>query len=138
MSSSIKPVVSDAITAMAQQAQKLVQLPKLWKSALPQLNVMSEASDDPVVRETATTLMNEMRQASLPGESHHQFGSLLYRYCNLLEIDIQRVTSECSHSHDEMMMAEQEIEALQTLKEAAEAWAEVYTARYPSISNLTD
>jgi hypothetical protein len=30
-----------------------------------------------------------------------------------------------------MMMAEQEIEALQTLKEAAEAWAEVYTARYP-------
>ena len=135
MSSSIKSVVSDAITAMAQQAQKLVQLPKLWKSALTQLNVMSEASDDPVVRETATTLMNEMRQASLPGESHHQFGSLLYRYCNLLDIDIQRVTSEISNSHDEMYMAEQEIEALEFQKDAADAWAKVYEARYPSTIN---
>ena len=111
-------------------AKKLSSLENVWKNALTQLNVMSEASDDPDVSNAANQLMIDMRAASLPGESHHRFAEFLYNYCKLLDIDMKRVESECSHSHDELMMAEQEIEALETLKEAAEAWAKVYAARY--------
>lgn len=113
-------------------AQALSSLKSVWRSALIQLNVMSEGSDDAKVRETASSLGVEMRKAAKPGESHHRFAEFLKLYCWLLDLDIERVSSEMSTSHDEMMMAENEISALEALREAAEAWAEVYAARYPT------
>lgn len=122
---------ASVIMMRAKCAEEMSPLKNVWKSALIQLNVMSEASDDPEVRERASNLLAEMRQAAKPGESHHRFAEFLNLYCKLLDIDIDRVYHESSNSHDEMQLADQEIEALEKLRSAAEAWAQVYEAKYP-------
>ena len=127
----VSPTKADIARLM--NAQALSSLKSVWKSALIQLNVMSEASEDAKIRETASSLLADMRKAAKPGESHRHFAEFLNLYCWLLDVDIERVSSEMSTSHDEMMMAENEICALETLRNAAEAWAEVYAARYPIV-----
>ena len=123
------PTATDVANAMA--ANNLSPLKNVWRSAMTQLNVMSEASDDEAVRRTASELMKSMQDSAKPGASHHLWGDYLTFYCRLLDIDIDRVSKEKPRSLDEAWMAEKEIDALESLKESALAWAKVYTARYP-------
>jgi len=97
-----------------------------------QLNVMSEGSEDENVALEASILLAEMRASAKPGESHYRWGEFLTRYCALLDLDIDRISNDLPRSMDEAWMGEQEIEALETLRSAAELWAKVYLARYPS------
>ena len=122
------PTALDIENAMA--ANSLSPLKNVWKSAITQLNVMTEADDDEV-RNTASELLKAMQDSTKPGASHHLWGDYLTFYCRLLDIDITRVSNEKPRSLDEAWMAEKEIDALESLKESAMAWAKVYTARYP-------
>lgn len=123
------PTAIDIANAMA--ANNLSPLKNVWNSAITELNVMSESSDDEAVRKTASDLMKAMQDSAKPGASHHLWGDYLTFYCRLLDIDIERVSNEKHRSLDEAWMAEKEIDALESLKESAMAWAKVYTARYP-------
>jgi len=131
MSTTIKPLNTPLIAYGVLRAENMSPLKTVWKSALAQLNVMGEASDDPEVREEAAILSDEMRKAAKPGKSHSRFAEFLTRFCKLIDIDIKRVEDESVQSHSDMQLADQEIESLESLKSAAEAWAEVYAARYP-------
>lgn len=135
MSTATEPLHTPLIAYGVLRAEAMSPLKSVWKSALAQLSVMGEASDDPEVREEAATLADEMRKAAKPGNSHCRFAEFLTRFCKLLDIDIQRVEDESAQSHSDMQLADQEIESLESLKSAAEAWAEVYAARYPLTSN---
>jgi hypothetical protein len=105
---------------------KMTPLKNLWKSVMLQLSAMGEDGND-----AASCLMTEMRESAKPGASHHRWGEFFARFCDLIDIDIKRVSDEQSRSLDEAWMAEQEIDALEALRAAAEAWGKIYSARYP-------
>lgn len=131
-----KPVavnsVNPEILSMWESAVKITPLKNVWKSAMAQLIVMSEGSDDEDVRDAASTLITEMRESAKPGASHHRWGEFFARFCELIDMDIKRVSDDQPRSLDEAWMAEQEIDALETLRAAAEVWGKVYSARYPN------
>jgi hypothetical protein len=121
----VHPTEADIMNIRA--AYNLAPLNKLWKSVIMQLSVMCESTDD----ETVADLLDVINTSLKPGASHHRWGDYLAIFCKLLDTDIERVSKEKPRSLDEAWMAEQEIDALETLKESAMAWSKVYSARYP-------
>lgn len=124
-------ITSPEILSVWAAAVQMTPLKNVWRSAIIQLNVMSEGSDDEDVRDAASALMAEMRESAKPGASHHRWGEFFARFCALVDVDIKRVSDDKPRSLDEVWMAEQEIDALETLRAAAEVWGKVYSARYP-------
>jgi hypothetical protein len=105
---------------------KMTPLKSVWKSVMLQLSAMDEDGND-----AASRLMVEMRESAKPGASHHRWGEFFARFCDLVDIDIKRVSDNQPRSLDEAWMAEHEIDALEALRAAAEAWGKIYSARYP-------
>jgi hypothetical protein len=112
--------------SMCEAAIQTTPLKNVWKSMMLQLSAMEEDSND-----AASLLMAEMRESAKPGASHHRWGEFFARFCDLIDIDIKRVSDDQPRSLDEAWMAEQEIDALEALRAAAEAWGKIYSARYP-------
>lgn len=102
--------------ATAKTANDLCPLKELWALALEEL--------DNIDTDMAVSLCDDMRL--MKKEEHYLIARYLTAFIAILREEIIAVTEAESDSHDEMWAADTEVERLEALVEAAEAWAQVY------------